>query len=134
MVDDLRLRLEAEVQRLAEVRSAIRAWLSSQQVERPEDVVLAVDEAVANAIEHSGRFRAEPVFIDVVARIDGRSIRVEVTDEGSWRPPHDDESRGRGLNIIGALMDDVQVARTTSGTSVTMYRSLSRLAERPSRP
>jgi anti-sigma regulatory factor (Ser/Thr protein kinase) len=124
--DDLRLRLEAESRRLADVRRAIRDWLSSQGVAQLEDVVLAVDEAVANAIEHSGQFRAEPVFIDVVAKIDGRSILVEVTDEGSWLPPHADESRGRGLNIIGALMDRVQVASTATGTRVTMHRSLER--------
>jgi anti-sigma regulatory factor (Ser/Thr protein kinase) len=126
VVDELRLRLEAEARRLADVRRAIRDWLASQQVDRPEDVVLAVDEAVANAIEHSGRYGSDPVFIDVVAMNDGRSIRVEVTDEGAWLPPHEDESRGRGLNIIGALMDDVQVDRTMSGTSVTMYRRLER--------
>ncbi len=78
--------------------------------------MLAVDEAVANAIEHSVRHDAEPGFIDIVAMSDGRWIRVEVTDQGSWRPPHDDESRGRGLNIIGALMDRVQVATTNTGT------------------
>jgi anti-sigma regulatory factor (Ser/Thr protein kinase) len=49
-----------------------------------------------------------------------------VTDEGAWLPPHEDESRGRGLNIINALMDDVRVDRTVNGTSVTMFRSLDR--------
>jgi anti-sigma regulatory factor (Ser/Thr protein kinase) len=126
VVDELRLHLEAEARRLAEVRRAIREWLGAQRVDRPEDVVLAVDEAVANAIEHSGRFRTEPVFIDVVARSDGQSILVEVSDQGSWLPPHHDDSRGRGLNIIGELMDRVHVAATTTGTRITMHRSLER--------
>jgi anti-sigma regulatory factor (Ser/Thr protein kinase) len=126
MGDELRLRLEAEARRLADVRSAIRAWLSSMQVDRPEDVVLAVDEAVANAIEHSRHYELTPAFIDVVAKIDGQAIRVDVMDDGSWRPQRIDETRGRGLNIIGALMDDVQVASTSTGTCVTMYRRLER--------
>jgi anti-sigma regulatory factor (Ser/Thr protein kinase) len=126
MGDELRLRLEAEARRLADVRSAIRAWLSSLQVDRPEDVVLAVDEAVANAIEHSRRKEFAPAFIDVVAKTDGDAIRVDVMNDGSWQPQQIDETRGRGLNIIGALMDDVQVASTSSGTRVTMYRRMER--------
>jgi anti-sigma regulatory factor (Ser/Thr protein kinase) len=116
--------LSGEARRLVDVRRAIRVWLRAQHVDRLEDVVLAVDEAVSNAIEHAGRHRLEPGFIDVVARKDGQSICVEVIDEGSWRPRRDDDSRGRGLDIIGALMDDVQVADTGHGTCVTMYRSI----------
>ena len=126
MGDELRLRLEAEARRLADVRSAIRAWLSSLQVDRPEDVVLAVDEAVANAIEHSRHKQLAPAFIDVIAKTDGDAIRVDVMNDGSWRPQQVDETRGRGLNIIGALMDDVRVASTSSGTRVTMYRRMER--------
>jgi anti-sigma regulatory factor (Ser/Thr protein kinase) len=126
MEDELRMRLEAEARRLADVRRAIRDWLSSQQVDRPEDVVLAVDEAVANAIEHSRHHEMAPAFIDVVAKNDGHAIRVDVIDDGSWRPHREDPMRGRGLQIIGALMDDVRVASTNSGTCVTMYRLLER--------
>jgi anti-sigma regulatory factor (Ser/Thr protein kinase) len=124
--DELRLRLEAEARRLADVRRAIRAWLDSQRIDRPEDVVLAVDEAVANAIEHSRQRQQEPAFIDVVAKLEQNAIRVDVIDDGSWRPRRDDDTRGRGLNIINALMDDVQVASTSSGTCVTMYRRVHR--------
>jgi len=127
MEDELRLRLEAEARRLADVRRAIRGWLNSQQVDRPEDVVLAVDEAVANAIEHSRQYPVAPSFIDVVAKNDGHAIRVDVIDDGSWLPQReDDTTRGRGLQIIGALMDDVRVASTSSGTRVTMYRLIER--------
>jgi anti-sigma regulatory factor (Ser/Thr protein kinase) len=126
MEDELRLRLEAEARRLADVRRVIRAWLNSQRIDRPEDVVLAVDEAVANAIEHSRQCRLEPAFIDVVAKMERDAIRVDVIDDGSWRPRRDDETRGRGLNIINALMDHVQVASTSNGTCVTMYRRVER--------
>jgi anti-sigma regulatory factor (Ser/Thr protein kinase) len=118
--------LSGEASRLVDVRRAIREWLRAQHVDRIEDVVLAVDEAVSNAIEHADQYRLEPGFIDVVARKDGQSICVEVLDEGSWRPRRDDDTRGRGLNIIGALMDRVQVASTGHGTRVTMYRSIER--------
>jgi len=126
MDDELRLHLDAEARRLADVRRAVRSWLSTQRVDRPEEVVLAVDEAVANAIEHSRQYQMALGFIDVVAKNDGYAIRVDVIDDGSWRPQRDDETRGRGLHIIGALMDDVRVDSTSSGTCVTMYRLIER--------
>jgi anti-sigma regulatory factor (Ser/Thr protein kinase) len=118
--------LAAEVQRLADVRRAFRVWLHDHDVDHPEDVILAVDEAVSNAIEHSGQNRVAPVFIDVVARSDGEEICVEVTDEGSWRPRRGDTMRGRGLNIIDALMDRVEVASSSAGTRVIMRRDVTR--------
>jgi anti-sigma regulatory factor (Ser/Thr protein kinase) len=124
VVDEVRVRLEAEAHRLAEVRRVIRDWLQSHHVARPDDVVLAVDEAVANAIEHAGPVQRERAFIDVVARSDGRSIHVDVIDGGSWRPRRDDAMRGRGLDIIEALMDDVRIEGTSTGTRVTMHRSI----------
>src|SRR3954452_8589240 len=90
-VNELRLRVAAEPRRLADVRHAIREWLSLHSVHEPDDVILAVDEAVANAIEHAGHRRPAPTAIDVLARDEGESIRVEVTDEGSWRPHHSDD-------------------------------------------
>jgi serine/threonine-protein kinase RsbW len=125
-VTEFRLRVAAEARWLADVRRAMRAWLSLQSVHEPDDVVLAVDEAVANAIEHAGYPRPEPAFIDVVATNEGESIRVEVTDKGSWRPHHGDATRGHGLKIIRAVMDDVRVDTTSSGTCVVMLRRVER--------
>jgi anti-sigma regulatory factor (Ser/Thr protein kinase) len=125
-VNEFRLRVTAEARRLVEVRQAMRTWLSLHSVCQPDDVVLAVDEAVANAIEHAGYGRPEPAFIDVVARKEGESIRVEVTDRGYWRPRQSDDTRGRGLKIIQAVMDDVQVDTTSSGTCVVMQRRVER--------
>jgi anti-sigma regulatory factor (Ser/Thr protein kinase) len=44
-----------------------------------------------------------------------------VRDEGSWRDKRG-EHRGRGLNIIEDLMDDVAVERANGGTLVRMRR------------
>jgi anti-sigma regulatory factor (Ser/Thr protein kinase) len=46
-----------------------------------------------------------------------------VRDDGHWRPPRG-HNRGRGLSIIVAAMDDVQIDRTAEGTEVVMRRHI----------
>lgn len=90
--------------------------------ERAADVMLAIDELVANAREH-GR---PPIVVDAWA--DGRLV-IEVSDGGqgfetepSWpsRPPSPAESRGRGLWIVRQLADNVHVHTGPKGTRVRM--------------
>jgi len=126
VANELRLRVPGEARGLADVRRAIREWALREGVDEPEDVVLAVNEAVGNAIEHSHERFTVAGFIDVVARKEGESIRIDVSDEGSWRPRRADDTRGRGLKIMAALMDEVQVLTSTSGTCVIMRRRVGR--------
>jgi anti-sigma regulatory factor (Ser/Thr protein kinase) len=48
---------------------------------------------------------------------------MTVRDKGHWRAPRG-QNRGRGLSIIVAAMDDVQIDRTSEGTEVVMKRRL----------
>ena len=50
-------------------------------------------------------------------------ITVAVRDTGQWRAPRG-QNRGRGLSIIVAAMDDVQIDRMENGTEVVMRRRL----------
>ena len=103
---------------LARVRGSVRTWLSSVEASEPDDLVLAVDEAVANAIEHGGA--------DVVlsAREEHGSVFFVVFDGGVWRPGADHKWRGRGIAIMRALVDDVQIEPTPAGTTVVLRRRL----------
>jgi anti-sigma regulatory factor (Ser/Thr protein kinase) len=103
---------------LARVRGRVRTWLSSVEASEPDDLVLAVDEAVANAIEHGG---AEVV---VSAREEQGSVFFVVFDRGRWRPAGDYKWRGRGIAIMRALVDDVQIEPSPSGTTVVLRRRL----------
>jgi anti-sigma regulatory factor (Ser/Thr protein kinase) len=47
-----------------------------------------------------------------------------VRDYGSWRPERGDE-RGRGLVLMRALMDTVEVTPSAEGTTVRLRRRLS---------
>ncbi len=44
-------------------------------------------------------------------------------DFGEWRPGRDDD-HGRGLELMKALMDEVQVTPSPEGTVVRMQRKL----------
>ena len=56
-------------------------------------------------------------------RSDG-AIVVTVSDHGRWRDPRP-SSRGRGLPLMRALMESVEVDPGAHGTTVTLRRSVS---------
>jgi anti-sigma regulatory factor (Ser/Thr protein kinase) len=111
---------------IAEVRSVVRDLaVRNGFAERAGDLVLALDEAIANAQEH-GR---PP--IEVTAWVDGRLV-VVVADVGggfdrarvwSTHPPAPLGRRGRGLWIIRQLTDLVSVSTGDDGTRVRMELS-----------
>jgi serine/threonine-protein kinase RsbW len=111
---------------LAEVRSSVRRWLAEVPLsgEAREDVVLACNEACANAVEHAyRRGPAAPIRVSLVR--DATDITIEVVDEGAWRSDGDDAERGRGMPLMNMLMDEVDVLPSDEGTVVTMRRHLS---------
>jgi anti-sigma regulatory factor (Ser/Thr protein kinase)/putative methionine-R-sulfoxide reductase with GAF domain len=119
----LELEMAAYPKTLARVRQALRRWLQAQAVEREVEIeiIIAVSEACANAIEHAyGPSRGS--FTVRAERRDGY-VEVRVRDLGRWQPPRG-EHRGRGLKIIEAAMDEVDVHAGNAGTAVTMRRKL----------
>jgi anti-sigma regulatory factor (Ser/Thr protein kinase) len=96
------------------------------------DIVLAVNEACANSIEHAYRGH-EPGKVRVEAENDGARVHMRIVDTGSWKPaPADPGSRGRGLLLIRAVSDWLELDCTPSGTTVDMSFSLS--ADTDSKP
>lgn len=118
----VRLRVPAEPASLQAVRERLWSWLGDARVDRTTaaDVVLAVNEACANAIEHPVAPR-EP-WIDLVAGRRGGSVVVAVGDFGRWRRERRGDARGRGLRLMGALMDRVVVEPSPHGTTVRLER------------
>jgi anti-sigma regulatory factor (Ser/Thr protein kinase) len=111
---------------IAEVRAAVRDMAERGGFsDRAGDLVLALDEVVANAQEH-GR---PP--IEVSCWVDGRIV-VEVTDVGGgfdrarvWEthPPEPYGPRGRGLWITRQLTDLVSILSGERGTTVRIELS-----------
>jgi anti-sigma regulatory factor (Ser/Thr protein kinase) len=117
--------LPADPGALSGLRAMVRAWLSTQGVppETHDDIVLACDEACANAIEHAfGRGPGDAIRVDL--RREDDDVVIAVTDVGTWRagPPYVD--RGRGIEIMRAVMDDVDIRSNDAGTVVTLRRRI----------
>ena len=91
------------------------------------DVLLALDEAVSNAIRH-GSSGGEPVQVSVES--DGEWVEMSVRDGGPTprlprlpdEPPPVLETGGRGLWLILQLVDEVRLQRIGDGTRLVMRR------------
>jgi len=119
-------RLPAQSQRLAGLRRELRGWLSAVGASDDEvtDVLLACGEACANAVEHAYRDGGGGELTVEVALGSDRELWLRVADTGRWRPVPAPGDRGRGLPLMRAVMDAVDVVRGRGGTVVTMRRRL----------
>ncbi len=111
---------------LGDIRRQLAAWLDDAGVseERVADIVLAVNEAVANSIEHGYQGR-KPGKIRLKGDNDGARVRIKIIDKGSWKPAATDPGvRGRGLLLIRAVSDWLEMDCTPKGTTVDMTFSL----------
>jgi anti-sigma regulatory factor (Ser/Thr protein kinase) len=105
------------------VRRAVRTWTATavEDEEIGESIVLAVDEAVTNVVEHAYRTLAGDVLVVAVSRPCGDGVAVVVQDYGAWLPPAVDRGfRGRGLELMSSLADRFALLRSREGTSIRM--------------
>jgi PAS domain S-box-containing protein len=115
--------LPAEPESLAGLRRRLGRFLHAAGVSDSEqyEITLTVCEAAGNAIEHA--YGPGDADFHVEVRLEGQQLTADVRDEGRWREPRGME-RGRGLQIIEGLMDDVEVLAEEGGTVVRMRRRL----------
>jgi serine/threonine-protein kinase RsbW len=113
--------LVASPEEVGALRRRMAPWLDHHGVgrETAQTVLLAVSEAVANALEHGYGFDGLGVTTVDALLVDGH-LRVTVRDEGRWKEPRADTDRGRGTPIMHTLMDEVSVEPGPTGTTVTM--------------
>lgn len=137
-VDDrsgfVRVRVSADAGGAARTRAEFAGWLNrhfSLGVERFSDVLLAVNEAIANAAEFAYvNTRADSpkrgtMDVDATYDADSGTLVVTVNDHGSWRTKTPrlagmQQFRGRGIPLMRALADNLVIDRTKHGTRVTM--------------
>jgi anti-sigma regulatory factor (Ser/Thr protein kinase) len=121
--DRFQLQLPAEPVRLASMRALLRRWLRHVGASDRElaEILTATGEAAANAIEHGSASPGRS--IEISGEQAGGQIEVILRDTGNWRPSRAD-GRGRGLVLMRALMDAVDVTPAPDGTTVTLRRRL----------
>lgn len=110
--------VKAETAQLAQVRRFVEevAGELALDLERVFDLKVAVSEACANAVEHAG---SGAVSLEVCARKQAERLTFTVTDSGYFHPPSPRwdgvNSRGLGLPLMVALMDEVTFVRAPGG-------------------
>ena len=119
---------------LPDLRRSVARTLRDLDQRVLADVLLALDEAVSNAIRHGSR-GGEPVQVSVES--DGEWVEMSVRDAGPTprlprlpaEPPPVLQTGGRGLWLILQLVDEVRLQRVGGGTRLTMRRRVSSMVD-----
>jgi serine/threonine-protein kinase RsbW len=119
----LHFKVPAAPAQLPILRTCLRDWTRDigMSAEQANDVVLAADEALTNAVEHAYAGRPGAVVLFAACDRDSNAARVVVSDHGTWRPPPADPGmRGRGLHIMRGLSTSFTLRHDVEGTTVVM--------------
>ncbi|GGS34565.1 MULTISPECIES: ATP-binding protein [Actinokineospora] len=112
-------------------RERLRSWLRRQRWSpaQIDDLVLVVNEAVTNSIEHGYGLSAErarpPSAVQITCRVltdpsGDRQVELVVRDQGRWRPPTEPGNRGKGLGLMRACSEHMTIDHDETGTTVTI--------------
>ena len=121
--DTLVARFPAEIESIPVMRRLLARWLDEAGATRADvdDLMLACAEAAANAIEHA--YGLAPGAVEMHAWTSNDGVKVAIRDFGNWRAPRG-SFRGRGLQLMEGLTDEVEVIRSDEGTTVELSRRL----------
>ncbi len=134
--DDLVAVVPALPPRVRDARDRLRGWLCERGWPEPEaeDMVLAVNEAVTNVVEHAyppgkvGMCHLH-AWVSTTPQTGERRLVATVTDRGSWadeveRSSAQDRFRGRGLELMRGLVEQMYVQRSAGGTTIILIGSV----------
>ncbi len=117
----------ADAASVGRIREEFSRWLRQFGLnpDRHNDLVLAVNEALANSAEFAYVRHSCPGNVTLAARYDpvAASLAVTIADEGAWREPTGSaipELRGRGIPLMRALADETVIEASAHGTTVRL--------------
>jgi anti-sigma regulatory factor (Ser/Thr protein kinase) len=126
--------LDATGSSLPEARRRVARWLATANWPEAaaEDIVLAVNEAVANVIDHAYLDDA-PGAVQIRCTIEpiqnadnepSRRVQVSIIDQGAWtaerRTVDPRGFRGHGMAVMAACVEEVCLHRESTGTTVVL--------------
>ncbi|MFI9408917.1 SpoIIE family protein phosphatase [Nocardia gamkensis] len=123
----LRLDVPARADELAMLRRTLKGWLAAAAVphDLAADLVAAANEACSNSIEHAYRNNNDAGRVRMSATCDIDTVVIVVADTGSWKPRASDPGyRGRGIDMMRALTEELDIDHSESGTTVRMSVTL----------
>jgi PAS domain S-box-containing protein len=117
------LEVSGEPGALKSTRDTLRVWLAETAASRDEadDITMACNEACENVVEHAYGLGDDPFH--VIFERAGDEVCISVRDRGTWQTRTGPE-RGRGLELMRRLMDDVDVQGGPNGTTVRLRKRL----------
>jgi len=122
-----RIGIAANAQTASLTRDEFASWLRERfelDPIRSSDLVLAINEALANCAEFAYLECPGTGTMDLQAWHDAveSTITVLVSDRGSWRTPVEPNvrSRGRGIPLMEALSDRTSIETSDHGTHVRL--------------
>ncbi|HVE73689.1 MAG TPA: SpoIIE family protein phosphatase [Mycobacteriales bacterium] len=125
----LDLQVPADPTLLAPLRATMRRWLAGVGASPVEvdELLVASGELFANAIRHPIGVRQAQFAVHGEVAGEGE-VTIAVKDQGRWRQPRPEAGGGRGLDIVRAFCDSVEVTHDGTGTTVVVRRRLSATA------
>ncbi len=130
-----RFGLDAAPGAVTRVRQDFAEWLKrffAVDEVRCSDMVLAINEGLANAAEFAYVHAERPGTMDIQVTFDAstQTLTACISDRGDWRarqtepPPR---TRGRGIPLMETLSDDATIEPSAGGTTVRLqWRGVSR--------
>lgn len=118
----------ADPDQLSVIRHEVAGWLAPLQLtdEETADVVLAVDEAAANAVRHAYG-DGESGVVELTLWTEGGDVTapptlsIEVVDHGHWRPPDvSPTDGGRGIPLMNSMAESVLIHFDERGSRVLL--------------
>ena len=119
--------LPAQALQLAPLRREMLRWLEPLALsdDAEDDLVLAVNEAASNCMEHAYRPATVGDTVDIRCWTEPHAVFVEIVDHGRWRTPTGEPTRrGRGIVMMQRLMTSVEIHHDTLGTRVLLSQAL----------
>ena len=117
----------ADPAQLSVIRRELAGWLAPLALTDDETagVVLAVDEAAANAVRHAyGPGRSG--VVELTLWTEPGTLCVEVVDHGNWVPPVEPPAvdgladRGRGIPLMSSMAEAVLIHHDSRGSRVLL--------------
>ena len=108
---------------LPHIRAQTRRWLAPLALDEDteQDLVLAVNEAASNAIEHAYTAADPADLVTVSFWTELHHLYFEVADHGRWRQPDAEPGhRGRGILIMQQVVGSVSIHKGPDGTRVLL--------------
>jgi anti-sigma regulatory factor (Ser/Thr protein kinase) len=117
----------AQALQLAPLRREMLRWLEPLALseDAEDDLVLAVNEAASNCMEHAYRPATIGDTVDIRCWTEPHAVFVEIVDHGRWRTPTGEPTRrGRGIVMMQRLMASFEIHHDTGGTRVLLCQAL----------